>query len=115
MFHTPDALNQLATTYLESLQHIKIDQLKITDKQGNQYLPDTVKNLYLKYKLISLKFDIIPKMIYQKFKTENTYTKLYLLINQEKYTLTWTKQPLAITTLLTSVIIWNLSYRLNTV
>ena len=61
MFHTPDALNQLATTYLESLQHIKIDQLKITDKQGNQYLPDTVKNLYLKYKLISLKFDIIPK------------------------------------------------------
>ena len=41
MFHTPDALNQLATIYLESLQHTKIDQLKITDKSGNIYLPDT--------------------------------------------------------------------------
>ena len=87
MFHTPDALNQLATTYLESLENIKIDQLKITDKQGNQYLPDTVKNLFLKYKLISLKFDIIQKK-YQKFETENTYTKMYLLTNREKYTLT---------------------------
>ena len=112
MFHTPDALHQIRN---QPLHHIKVKKLKITDKSGNIYLPDTINNLYLKYKLISFTFDVMAKNKISKIQHKNIYTRRHLLINHGKYTLTWTKQPLAIVTFLTSVIIWNLYYRLNTV
>ena len=79
MFHTPDALDQMTTTYWESLHYIKIDQLKITDKSGNPYLPDTTNKLYLKYKLKSLKFNIITKNEISKIRNrKHLYEKVFI-------------------------------------